>query len=665
MVGKQFLISGLAMVWMAGRAFSQAPTPPADDSQQGVKPGDATPDLSSMDLDSLLNMKVTTASKFAEKLSDAPSVMAVVSQDELQRFAGMTLSEILNRVAGLNTSSGWFQDRSTIAVEGDQSRLNSGHILLLINGRPVREILEGGISSDLLESFPVRILERIEVIKGPGSVLYGSDAFSGVINLITKKAEGTSVDVSSSGGPSGAEANSAEMLYDRGALNVVAAGQYHQMPVWDTRMGFLAGPLNSQTVQNASVRDDGAGAYLGVNYQGFRFMSSYTGLEEASFVAGVVGDTRWKRGFTDVGYDLDATSKWEMSFDFTYTRNILDDPYFPLVHRDSYSALFEWTNFYTFSEKDRITFGTLFEHIAGTELYLISPPVIAAQGSREQGGIYAQYEHQLTGNLKLIGGLQANKIGAIDPNVVPRGGILWNLSPNVTLKALYGGAFRAPSLDETLLNSPLKGNPSLVPETVGTLDIQASYQSNRAQVAVAYFHSRQDKVIFLVGRTYPLTYENLAAPATFQGVDSEGKYHLTKGWFLMGGALYQTNQDSAVQPLSPIPSFSAKAGLSYQAGKTADISMFDAYEGHVPGYSDALNPRPDAFHSVNAHLRFDLTKRWIKNDQRGLAAIFYGDNLTNTPVWLPQWGSTAGLNTMPVNRGRTLFVGIEVWQKGE
>jgi outer membrane receptor protein involved in Fe transport len=663
MASKQFLTSGLAILWLACRAFSQAPTPPPDDAKQSVKPGDAAPDLFSMDLDSLSNIKVTTASKFAEKLSDAPSVITVVSQDELKRFGGMTLAQILNRVAGLNTSSGFFQDRSTIAVEGDQSRVNSGHILFLINGRPVREILEGGISSDLLESFPVRILERIEVIKGPGSVLYGSDAFSGVINLITKKAVGTSVDASSSGGPGGAEASSAELLYDRGALNIVAAGQYHQMPIWDTRMGFLPGPINVQSIQNASVRDDGEGGYLGINYQGFRFMSSYTGLEEASFVAGVVGDVRWKRGFTNLGYDLKASSKWEMSLDFTYARNTLDDPYFPLVHRDSYSALFEWTNFYTFSEKDRITFGTLFEHIAGTELYLIAPPVIATQGSREQGGIYAQYEHKFTDDLKLIGGFQANKIGAIKLNIVPRGGIIWNPAPNVTLKALYGGAFRAPSLNETLLNSPLKGNPNLVPETVGTLDIQVSYQSDRSQVAIAYFHSRQNKVIFQE-EAASLTYENLAAPATYQGIDSEGKYHLNKGWFLMGGALYQTNHDSEVKSLSPVPSFSAKGGLSYQAGNTADVSVFDAYQGHVPGYSASLNPRPDAFHSVNAHLRFDLTKRWIKNDGRGLAAIFYGDNLTNTPVWLPQWGS-GGANTMPVNRGRTLFLGIEVWQKGE
>ena len=149
-----------------------------------------------MDLDSLFNTKVTTASKFSEKLSDAAAVVTVVTRDELERFGGTTLLEVLERVAGLNVSSAVFADSSLISVRGDQTRANAGHILILINGRPVREILAGGISSDILESFPIGILERVEVVKGPGSVLYGSDAFSGVINLITKKAEGNEFRVS-------------------------------------------------------------------------------------------------------------------------------------------------------------------------------------------------------------------------------------------------------------------------------------------------------------------------------------------------------------------------------------------------------------------------------------------------------------------------------------
>ncbi len=136
----------------------------------------------------------------------------------------------------------------------------------------------------------------------------------------------------------------------------------------------------------------------------------------------------------------------------------------------------------------------------------------------------------------------------------------------------------------------------------------------------------------------------------------------------MASALYQRNHDASVSPLSPIPAFSAKAGISYQrqvgplTGLT--LSIFDAYQGHTPGYSQALNPLPDAFHSVSAHFRYDMSKRWFKSDKRGFAPFIYADNLTNTPVWLPNWGSGTP-NTIPFNHGRTMLFGIQFWQKAE
>ncbi len=113
--------------------------------------------LYDMDIETLLNTNVTTASKFTEKASSAASVVTVVTQDELQRFGGVTLLKVLERVAGLSISSAFLGDTGMITVRGDQSRANSGHILILINGRPVREILAGGTNSDILEAFPIRI----------------------------------------------------------------------------------------------------------------------------------------------------------------------------------------------------------------------------------------------------------------------------------------------------------------------------------------------------------------------------------------------------------------------------------------------------------------------------------------------------------------------------
>src|SRR6185295_16486188 len=115
--------------------------------------------LDHLDLESLFNLKVTTASKFLQNLSDAPGVLSIVSKDELRRFGGTTLREVLERVPGLAGTTAYFTDRSLVAARGDQTKINGGHILYLVNGRPTREILEGGIVSDLLESFPINALE--------------------------------------------------------------------------------------------------------------------------------------------------------------------------------------------------------------------------------------------------------------------------------------------------------------------------------------------------------------------------------------------------------------------------------------------------------------------------------------------------------------------------
>jgi outer membrane receptor for ferrienterochelin and colicin len=613
-----------------------------------------------MDLDSLFNTKVTTASKFSEKLSDAAGVVSVVTQDELKRFGGTTLLEVLERVAGLNVGSAFLGDSSLVAIRGDQTRANAGHILILINGRPVREILEGGVSSDILESFPIGILERIEVVKGPGSVLYGSQAFSGVINLITKKADGNDYRVSTAGGAAGERSATENILFQRGGLNVVEGGQYHNWPEWDiTEKWPGAAP------QNAALRNDGLGGFLGVNYKGLSFMSSYTAQEAPSFVRGIVGDTRLKRGFTDLGYKLSATSRWDMTFNVTYTRSVMDAPDYPTIHRDSYEADVEWTNFYTFSPKDRLTFGAGFNHIEGLETYFgVTPSLIDAQGKRNANEFYVQFEHKLTDDLKLIGGVQSNKTGTIPINAVPRGGAIWNPLNHWTAKLLYGGAYNAPSLDETLLNHPgLKGNPNLVAEQVGTLDAQVSYRSDRFQGSVDYFHSRQTGLIIQNGSVFPAVYYNDTTPVNFQGGEAEAKYYFRREWFATGSALYQINDSGAGKAnLSPSPALIAKAGLSYLSPKGGTFSVFDAYQGHIPGYGAPLNPPAESIHSISAHARYDLSKHWLKNDERGFALFLNADDLLNTPVWLPALGSAVG-STIPVIRGRTVFWGVEVWQK--
>ncbi|HUI79068.1 MAG TPA: TonB-dependent receptor [Bryobacteraceae bacterium] len=635
---------------------------------QGVPAGSGqaasqSKDLYSMDLESLLNVKVTTASKYLENLSDAPGVMSVVTQDELQRFGGLTLSEILDRVAGLSLSTASFTDRSLIAARGDQTRINGGHILFLINGRPTREILEGGLIGDLLESFPVNVLERIEVIKGPGSVLYGSNAYSAVINLITKKADGNSAVVTGLGSQGQGVATNGEVMFQHGAFSLVGAGQFHQDPDWFTPLQTTYAGIEDVVIPNRSK-----GAYLGINYKGLSLMSSFTDWT-TGYDEGLFGIGHWRRNFADLGYSWKASQKWDMNFDITYTRATLNaQGSIPFITRVSNEAVAEWTNVIRPTDKDRITFGALYNYIQGTEtFYATDPSTVIANGSRPGEAFYAQLDHALLENLKLIGGFQANKIGKLSLDVVPRGGVIWNATSHVSFKALYSQAFRAPSLNETLLHyipppyiggPSLLGDPNLAPEKVATVDVGMTYQRERFQFAVDYFHSKMTDTIVLADATTNGHYVNMGQ-TTFQGVEMEGKYYLGKSFFLIGSGLYQTNIDgSGNSNTTPIPNFGGKGGISYKSANGLIASLFDAYQGGLSGYSNALNPKPGTYNMLNAQVRFDLSRHLFPGSRTGCTLVAHGDNLVNHAVWLPDWNDAPG-DSIFYNRGRTVYLGLE------
>jgi outer membrane receptor for ferrienterochelin and colicin len=640
----------------------QPPSPvfglPADSGKTTT----ATKDISSMDLEALLNVKVTTASKFSEDISDAPGVMHVITRDELLRFHALTLAEILNHVPGLALTTASFTDRSMVASRGDQTAINSGHILYLINGRPTREVMEGGIASDLLESFPVGILDHVEIILGPGSVLYGSNAYAAVVNLITRKADGNKITLDTQGGPGNAFQATGEASFQRGAFSLVAAERSHQNPDWNTPVNTLLG------IQNATIPDRGKGAYLEADYKGLSLISSYTDWKTA-YDEVAVGQGLWRRGFGDLGYRANPTKNWTTNLNLTFTRTTLDArDYIPNISRDSYDVVFEWANHMKLGERDELTFGALYDFIRGAEnLYLNGTTSVISNGSRSGTVFYGQVDHKLLNNLKVIGGIQGNKIGNLSFNVVPRAGVIWKPAPHYTVKALYSEAFRAPSINENHMNyAPygpggpgLFGDPNLKPEHVATSDFDLLYGSNRVEAEINYFYSRQtnDIVLKLINSTGGELYSNLGK-ATFQGGELEVKYYLHRDIFLDGAGSYQGNHDgSGNQNITPVPNLAAKAGVSYQSkvnGITA--SFFDVHQGPFSGYSQATNPKPTAYDLLNAHFGYDLSK-YSHSKGFGLALTAQGNDLLNKSVWLPDWNDIPG-DTIFFIRGRTLFAGM-------
>lgn len=644
-------------------------------------------DLFEMSLEDLLNQSVTTVSKSEEKILDAPGIISVLTKQDIKMFGGTTLSAVLERIPGLSVSSAAFTDRSIINSRGEQTTSTSNHVLLLINGRPIRETLEGGVSSEMYESFPVNIIERIEVIKGPGSVLYGSNAFSGVINVITQNADHTELTLTGTGGLGGTLGASGNVKIKSGDFELLAAAQYLQKPVWETDYTYvpmqgsqtqppLEGnipvmtdsgsvmtpntgmpPVSESITENVSIPNTGTGIFLNANYKNLSFTSSYNQWETLSFE--MPGLVSWNKSYSNLAYDLNFGNKWNSTFNLGYTNAQFATDTFPNINRNSSELLAEWTHNVSLSKKSKLVFGALYSISKGKEINT-NDESMGVDGKKYSYGIYAQADYQLLKTLKFTGGFQLNKIENIDPKFLPRVALVWNPTKNLNFKALYSEAFRAPSIMELSLDQTFRqGNSELQSETVGTFDLGVNYRNDKFQIGLDYFHSKLNDIISL-DHTFDIpTYQNLGE-VIFNGGEMETKYYLNREIFFTGSALYQTNKnENGDENISPTPNFSAKAGLNYTSTKGISLGVFDCYQGALDeSYNVTINSSPiESFNKLSVHADFNLNKLFLPKLKQELSIYIHADNLLNKKVW--SFAKVGQQNSsIPFNQGRTIYAGI-------
>ena len=139
-------------------------------------------------LEELLNVEIiSTASKFSQEVTHAPASITIITADEIRYYGHRTLADVLRTVRGLYTS--YDRNYSYIGVRGfSQPGDYNTRVLLLVDGHRLNDAVydQAPIGTD----FPidVSLIERVEIIRGPGSSLYGTSAFFGVINVITRMA---------------------------------------------------------------------------------------------------------------------------------------------------------------------------------------------------------------------------------------------------------------------------------------------------------------------------------------------------------------------------------------------------------------------------------------------------------------------------------------------
>ena len=135
-----------------------------------------------LSIEELMDIEVTSASKKAESIYEAPGIMTVIPKEEMEIYGDRDLHQLLQRQPSVYTRDIFPYTDNVAGFRGDMSMVTDSHTLILFNGRPIRESAQG-LNVNMYKTLPLSALDSVELIRGPGSVLYGSNAFTGVINL--------------------------------------------------------------------------------------------------------------------------------------------------------------------------------------------------------------------------------------------------------------------------------------------------------------------------------------------------------------------------------------------------------------------------------------------------------------------------------------------------
>ena len=606
-------------------------------------------ELLSLDISDLTNLVVSVASKRDEQIGEAPSVISVVTAKEIKAFGAKNLKDVLARVPSMQGFGSHFYSH-VVSMRGQTLKHSNNEILFLVNGRPFRTSWNGGTNYPLLLSFPVNMVECLEIIRGPGSVLYGSGAFSGVINIKTKAL--TDRQIALKYGSFNTRGVAVTAGIQTAVVEVVAGVDVSRTDGWR----FSA--IDEQNVNDSvDMAEDNTGAIAMVNSGGFTMTTVYTESAVDHMGSGVrwpASSQRVSHALVDLAYQHDLSSMWNASYNLTY--NHFDIGNAGSSKRYSRDLLFEPMLQGALGDTLNVLIGGVYENQNGS--------VTDNSGDYDSNysSFYGQLDYRPWERIKFTAGFQRNKVEGVDADVSPRLGVVADLGKGWGSKLLYGEAFRSAYGTEKFSNGPrIFGDPKLFPETIVTWDAQLFYQSSHLYTAVTYFHSQIED---LIGRapngsgTFIFVNDG---EANFEGVELEGRYNVNEHWVLHGSATYQqSNDNSNVDDVSLSPNVMAKLGLSYQTNSGHSFSAFNSYFGkpadisqHNPGVAQ-VNPHAEAYNLLILNASLNLNRLLGKSNGSNMSLELYVDNALNEDIYYPEFNRKR-INAIPVYSGRAYY----------
>ncbi len=476
---------------------------PARAGETGRTAATAPVDLGELSLAELLDVriaKVYSASKHEQRVTQAPASVTIITADEIRKFGYRTLAGVMQGIRGVYVTD----DRgySYLGMRGfsPPGDYNS-RTLLLVDGHKLNDDVYNSALIGTEGVIDIDLVERVEVIRGPSSSIYGASAFFGVINLITRQpADIGGLETSVDGGTF--ETLKTRLTYGRqmkNGLGVVLSGSFlttHGQdrlyyPEFDT-------PENNDGVAEGADADRAQNWLARLSLGRLTFSSGYSRRDKHVPTAQyetVFNDSRHVASdatfFTDLKYEGEPAPGWQATarvyydhyrYEGTYPYDYAapgDPPAIALEFDDasakSAGAEFQLTG--KFLKQHTLILGAAYReafHITQRN-YTEDPRTynLNTDQGEASGGIYAQGEFHLRPGLLLNAGLRYDRFSESGDTLNPRLGLIWQPSAAATVKLLYGTAYRAPNSYERdyYYADFAKAGGRLRPEKIRTLEL--------------------------------------------------------------------------------------------------------------------------------------------------------------------------------------------------
>ena len=508
------------------------------------------PDLTDLPIETLMEIvpKVYGASKFEQKTTEAPSSITVINSDEIKRYGYRTLGDVLRSVPGFYVS--YDRNYAYLGVRGINLGDFNSRMLLLVDGHRVNNNITDGAYIDTAFILDIDLVDRVEIIRGPGSVLYGNNAFFGVINVITrqgKQLDGAEV----SGEYASHDTYKGRFTYGNlftNGVQLLLSGTFYDS----------AGPqqlfykeFNTPTQNNGVAQgqdDDSFGSFFGsLSYRDFTLEGGYISREKenptgqfsitnSGFFITTFNDPRLQttdeRSYTALKYahsfpavvDVTAQVYYDRyDFEIGYPQTVLSNA-IPIASAFSQeNDVGEWWGAEVqlnkrLWERHIVTLGAEYRDDFRQERQVTGQAPVTQE--RQSYGVYLQGDFAVVTNLHFNGGVRYDQYGDFDPAFSPRLALIYNPVEKSTLKAIYGTAFRAPNFLELALSPP----GQLQPETIRSYELVYEQEIGRhlRSSLSGFYNEMSDLIVFNSGSSANFDAETKGIELALSGLWASG-----------------------------------------------------------------------------------------------------------------------------------------------